>query len=56
MKNSKNKTQKLVLKEGKFSGGFASLDANQLNKIKGGTAPDSGNNCNCTNSAAHCNN
>lgn len=53
MKNPKNNLQKLVLKEGKFSGGFASLDASQLNKIKGGSAPAI-NNCNCSN-AAGCN-
>jgi len=48
MKNSKNNLQKLVLTDGKFSGGFTSLDANQLNKIKGGNAA-AVNNCNCTN-------
>jgi hypothetical protein len=54
MKNTKNNLQKLVLKEGKFSGGFASLDASQLSKIKGGKDAPTVNNCNCSN-AAHCN-
>lgn len=53
MKNSKNNLQKLVLTDGKFSGGFTSLDANQLNKIKGGNS-SAVNNCNCNN-AAGCN-
>jgi hypothetical protein len=53
MKNSKNNLQKLVLTDGKFSGGFTSLDPNQLNKIKGGNS-SAVNNCNCNN-AAGCN-
>lgn len=56
MKTEKNNLQKLVLKNGTFSGGFASLDASQLDKIKGGSVPGSGNNCNCTNTgSAKCN-
>ncbi|WP_281234876.1 hypothetical protein [Flavobacterium gelatinilyticum] len=54
MKNSKNNPQKLVLSEGKFSGGFTSLDASQLSKIKGGKDVPAVNNCNCTN-GPHCN-
>ncbi|WP_281234879.1 hypothetical protein [Flavobacterium gelatinilyticum] len=54
MKNSKISLQKLVLKEGRFSGGFSSLDASQLNKIKGGKDVPAVNNCDCKN-GAHCN-
>lgn len=47
MKKSKISLQKLILKEDRFSGGFSSLNASQLHKIKGGNEAPSVNNCDC---------
>ncbi|WP_281234877.1 hypothetical protein [Flavobacterium gelatinilyticum] len=47
MKKTKNSLQKLVLKNGRFSGGFSSLDVSKLNNIKGGKDAPGVNNCDC---------
>lgn len=64
MKKGLNNVPKLKSENGALSGGFASLDASQMNKIKGGLKKDantecqnsndctSGNNSSCTNSGA----
>ncbi len=47
MKKEFNKVPKLKEVNGTLSGGFASLDASQMNKIKGGKkAPDNNVSCN----------
>lgn len=47
MKKKLNKVPKLKTENGILSGGFASLDAYQMNKIKGGIAPaDANASCN----------
>ncbi|MDR7211844.1 hypothetical protein [Flavobacterium piscis] len=43
MKKQLNKVPKLKEQNGTLSGGFASLNEFQMNKIKGGKAPADGN-------------